>query len=169
MMARLLEDLAILSTAEAGLLTLTKERVDLHQLAAEQIAAFMPRFDAKGVGTENAVPTTLPQIDADSLRLRQVVSNLLANALQHSGDGASVRIEGEAAAEAVVLRVVDTGTGIPADQLPHVFERFRKAEDSPGSGLGLAIARSLVEAHGGTIRADSVLGQGTTITIELPI
>jgi signal transduction histidine kinase len=169
MMARLLEDLATLSTAEAGLLTLTKERVDLHQLAAEQVAAFMPRFDAKGVGLENAVPATLPQIDADSLRLRQVVSNLLANALQHSAGGDSVRIEGEAAAESVALRVVDTGAGIPADQLPHVFERFRKAEDSPGSGLGLAIARSLVEAHGGTIRADSVLGQGTTITIELPL
>jgi two-component system sensor histidine kinase BaeS len=80
-----------------------------------------------------------------------------------------VRIEAELTGETVVLRVIDTGEGILPDQLPHVFERFRKAEDSPGSGLGLAIARSLIEAHGGTIRASSALGEGTKITIELPV
>jgi two-component system sensor histidine kinase BaeS len=169
MMARLLEDLAMLSTAEAGLLTLTKEPVDLRQLAEEQVAAFMPRFQAKGVGLENAVPASLGSISADPLRLRQVVSNLLANSLQHTSSGESVRIEAELTGETVVLRVIDTGEGILPDQLPHVFERFRKAEDSPGSGLGLAIARSLIEAHGGTIRASSALGEGTKITIELPV
>jgi signal transduction histidine kinase len=169
MMARLLDDLAMLSTAEAGLLTLTKERVDIYQLVSEQVAAFRPAFDARGVSVENTLPATLPAVEADPLRLRQVLSNLLANALQHSAGGDSVRVEGEAAPpDGVELRVVDTGAGIPPDQLPHIFERFRKADDSPGSGLGLAIARSLVEAHGGRISAASVLGEGTTITIELP-
>lgn len=171
MMARLLEDLAMLSTAEAGLLTLQKDRVQLQQLAEDLTAAFRPRFEGAGVALINAVPATLPVIDADPLRLRQVLSNLLANALQYSSSGGSVRIEGEASPEGstLMLRVVDSGAGIPPEQLPHVFERFRKADDSPGSGLGLAIARSLVEAHGGAISATSVLGQGTTMTVEVPV
>lgn len=171
MMARLLEDLAMLSTAEAGLLTLQKDTVDLHQLAEDLTAAFRPRFLAAGVVLTNAVPATLLALDADPLRLRQVLSNLLANALQYSSSGGSVRIEAEVpdSSAAVRIKVVDTGAGIPSEQLPHVFERFRKADSSPGSGLGLAIARSLVEAHGGTISAASVLGQGTTVTVELPL
>lgn len=168
MMAGLIEDLAMLSTAEAGLLSLTREHVDLARLVEEQLAAFRPRFDSRGVTLTSALAPDLPAVEADPLRLRQVVSNLLANALQHTGVGDSVGVEAAASAERVILRIVDTGEGIAADELPHIFERFRKAGNSPGSGLGLAIARSLVEAHGGHIDAASRAGEGTTITVELP-
>jgi signal transduction histidine kinase len=100
--------------------------------------------------------------------MRQVLSNLLGNALQHTTSG-GVTINGALQANNVVLRVADTGAGIAADQLPYIFERLRKSDDSRGSGLGLAIAKSLVEAHGGRISAESEVGRGTTIIVELPV
>jgi two-component system sensor histidine kinase BaeS len=102
------------------------------------------------------------------LRIQQVIGNLVANALRYAPQGSVVSIVGEAPPNAVTIAVTDTGPGIAPDMLPHIFERFAKAEDSRGSGLGLAIARQLVEAHGGSIRAESPPGGGTTIVFELP-
>jgi len=108
--------------------------------------------------------------------MREVVSNLVANALRYTGAGGTIRLEASvsagppgAAGNDIEIRVRDTGAGIAPDVLPHVFDRFAKSPESRGSGLGLAIAKDLVEAHGGTITAESKLGAGSTFRILLPI
>ncbi len=117
------------------------------------------------VTTAIAQPVTL---DADAGRIRQVLDNLVTNALRYTPEGGTIGLEladVEGGAEIVVR---DTGRGMPPEDAARMFERFVKSSDSGGSGLGLAIARSLIEAHGGTISAVSALGQGTTVTIRLP-
>lgn len=166
--ARLVDDLATLSSAEAGQLTLHREEITPRELVEGAITPLRPRFEAARVALSNDVADSLPGVEVDVFRLRQVLSNILTNALRHTPGGGSVTVSAAHDAAGLTLRVADTGTGIPADQLPHVFERFSKAPDSEGSGLGLAIARSLVQAHGGSIRAESEAGQGTTIVITLP-
>jgi len=175
LMARLLDDLRTLSLAEAGALRLRREPTDLGELVADLAAAFEPRADAAGVAVVAAI-APLPPFLVDPVRLRQVLENLLSNALRHTPRGGSVTIEAQSAdgvgigpgAGTVAITVRDTGSGIPPEHLPHVFDRFWKSADSGGSGLGLAIAKGLVEAHGGTIRAESTPGRGTTIRLTLP-
>ena len=117
----------------------------------------------------------LPEIMADRTRILQVMSNLLENALVHTPDGGSVTISVERAGDdRVRLEVTDTGRGIPPDQLPHVFEQFYRVDpsrsrDTGGAGLGLTIVKRLVDAHGGRVGAESELGRGTRISVELPI
>jgi two-component system sensor histidine kinase BaeS len=166
--ARLVDDLATLSSAEAGQLTLHREELSPHELVEGAIAPLRPRFEAAGVALVNDLPDELPTVDVDVFRLRQVLSNIMTNALRHTPTGGSVTISATHSSAALTLRITDTGSGIPADELTHVFERFSKAPDSEGSGLGLAIARSLVQAHGGSIRAESEVGNGTTIVVTLP-
>lgn len=169
-MARLLDDLGTLSTAEAGQLSLHLEESNARDLVLDSVAAFRARYEAAGIALTAAVANGLPVLNVDPLRVRQVLSNILANALHHTKPGGSVAVSADADDDrCVVFRVRDTGSGIPPDQVPHIFERFRKAGDSTGSGLGLAIARSLVEAHDGSIWADSVVGEGTTVSFSLPV
>ena len=104
----------------------------------------------------------------DPVRVREVLINLLVNALHHTPANGRVTVDVTDAADHIELRVADTGPGIAADELPRIFDRFHKGAGSHGSGLGLTIARSLVEAHGGTIRAESAAGAGTTIVFTLP-
>jgi two-component system sensor histidine kinase BaeS len=169
MIARLLDDLSILSTAQAGALPLHRERLSAAELIEESMAAFRPQADAAGIILTTKAGTGLPTLDVDSVRIREVLDNLLSNALRHIPPGGSVTVSVEAADGSVRFEVSDTGSGIAREQLPFVFERFRRSADSHGSGLGLAIAKSLVEAHGGTISAESTPGQGTTIRFELPV
>jgi len=115
------------------------------------------------------VPDDAPLAEIDPLRVREVLVNLTSNALRHTPPGGEVRIAVAADAGKLRFSVVDTGSGIAAEDLPHVFERFYKTADSTGSGLGLAIARNLVLAHGGEIEAESAAGRGTTIRFTLPI
>jgi two-component system sensor histidine kinase BaeS len=110
----------------------------------------------------------------DSQRLTQVLLNLLANALEHTPTGGQVEVSTHRVEREVHVSVRDTGQGIPAEDLPHIFERFYRADkarspETGGSGLGLSIARSLVEAHGGRIWAESVGGEGSTFTFALPL
>ncbi|NLE75898.1 MAG: HAMP domain-containing histidine kinase, partial [Chloroflexi bacterium] len=185
---RLVEDLRLLALAEAGALELQRVAVDLNDLVRESGQAFEAVADDAAVTLE-VVPaeTPLPLL-ADRQRLRQVCFNLLQNALQHTPAGGRITLRAwrgdqppvplpPAVAEALasgawqVLEVSDTGQGIPAEDLPHIFERFRRgsqAAPGSGSGLGLAIARQLTLAHGGQIIAQSVLGQGTTFCVLLP-
>jgi signal transduction histidine kinase len=114
------------------------------------------------------VSDDLPILDLDPVRIREVLANLVANALRHTPEGGTVTIRGQATAEEVILTVTDTGPGIEPALRPYVFERFVKGDGSRGSGLGLAIARGLVEAHGGTISVDSPAGGGTTFRVALP-
>jgi len=131
------------------------------------------------VALHTRVAPGLPPLDVDPVRIGEVLSNLLSNALRHTPSGGSVVISAEPAespgpaetggdGRAVAIAVEDTGAGIPPEALPHVFDRFVKAADSGGAGLGLAIAKSLVEAHGGTITAESPPGEGTTMRFVLP-
>ncbi len=168
LMARLLDDLRTLSLAETGALRLYRELTDVAELLAEVRYGFAPRADAARVAfVVEAQP--VPLLDVDPVRIRQVLDNLLDNALRHTPPGGTIRVEVRPEGNAVLFRVADTGKGISAEALPHVFDRFWKSADSGGSGLGLAIARGLIEAHGGQIRADSIPGKGTVLSFTLPL
>jgi len=160
-LSRLVEDLGTLSHAEAGALELRKETVDLGELVRD-VAAALPRTVAV------VVPTDLPAVEADPVRIRQVLLNLLANALRHTPEEGAVAVELQASPQRILIRVRDSGSGIAPEDLPRIFERFQKGNDSRGSGLGLAIARKLVLAHGGDIGIESAPGKGTEVTVSLP-
>jgi len=167
-MNRLLDDLRTLAMAEAGALRLYREPTDAGALIDEVIAAHAPRASAAGVTLTQSVPA-LPELEIDPVRVRQVLDNLLTNALRHTPPGGTIGILVAVAGPMVRFAVTDTGRGIPAEELPYVFDRFTKSADSGGSGLGLAIVKSLVVAHAGEIWANSRPDQGTTITFTLPI
>jgi two-component system, OmpR family, sensor histidine kinase BaeS len=134
------------------------------------VAAFRARAEVAGVTVESGVDAALPEIDVDPVRIREVLGNLLSNALRHTPSGGTVTVRAERSdpRSGVAFVVRDTGAGIASDELPHVFERFTKSPGSKGAGLGLAIARTLVEAHGGSIAAESRPGTGTTVRFVLP-
>ncbi len=165
---RLVEDLRTLSLAESGALQLKKEPTDLVRLGRETLDSFRARSDSVGVTLALAADDGLPLLLIDPDRMRQVLSNLVANALRYTPQGGTISLHYRLGGGQVLLAVQDTGPGIPAADLPHVFERFYKSADSGGMGLGLAIAKHLVEAHGGTIQAESTPGRGTTMRISLP-
>lgn len=160
-LSRLVEDLGTLAHAEAGALELRKETIDLGDLIRD-VAAALPRPIAV------VVPPDLPTIEADPVRIRQVLLNLLANALRHTPVEGAVAVEAEAGPKRILIRVRDSGSGIAPENLPRIFERFQKGSGSGGSGLGLAIARKLVLAHGGDIGIESEPGKGTEVTVALP-
>jgi signal transduction histidine kinase len=168
-MSRLLEDLQTLSTAEAGVLRLYRQSKVPSELVAEAVAAFRSGAAAARVTLEERVVPGLPAVDVDPVRIGEVFANLLHNAARHTPPGGSIVVAADRDEEgAVAFTVSDTGSGIAAGDLPHVFDRFMKSVDSGGAGLGLAIAKSLVEAHGGTISATSEPGRGTTMRFVLP-
>jgi signal transduction histidine kinase len=167
-MARLLDDLQTLSTAEAGVLRLNRQRVEPASLVQDAVAAFRARADAAGVGLDWRAAPGVPELDVDPVRIGEVLANLLSNAVRHTPSGGSVTVVVEPSGAEVAFTVADTGPGIDADALPHVFDRFVKSAGSGGAGLGLAIARGLVEAHGGRIAATSDAGRGTTMWFVLP-
>ncbi|MCE7006798.1 ATP-binding protein [Kibdelosporangium philippinense] len=170
LLQHIVDDLQDLAIADAGRLRLHKEHVHLAELLGQVVAANQPR--ANGVHLSLAVHGD-PELDADPVRLRQAVGNLVTNALRHTAPGGSVTVNGRVESGWVVIDVVDTGTGISAEDLPKVFDRFWRAEksrnrQSGGSGLGLAIVRQLAEAHGGTATAASELGRGSTFRLRIP-
>jgi len=165
--SRLIEDLRTLALAESGALQLNKEPTDLALLVRETTDSFQMQAKTAGVTLRVQAAANLPWLDLDPGRIRQVLNNLLANALRYTPSGGEVSIlyrqkEGQA-----MIEVRDTGAGIPPEELPHVFERFYKSTDSGGMGLGLAIAKKLVESHGGTITAESTPEAGTTMRVTL--
>jgi signal transduction histidine kinase len=168
-LSRLVDDLRTLSLAEAGALTLHREPTDVGDLVSDCAASFRTQADGAGVTLVTAVDDALPQVEIDPLRIREVLANLLSNALRYTPRGGTVRVGATAANGQVRLIVHDSGPGIAAEALPHVFDRFYKSEDSRGAGLGLAIAKSLVVAHGGEIEATSEAGQGTEMRVKLPV
>jgi two-component system OmpR family sensor kinase/two-component system sensor histidine kinase BaeS len=168
-MARLLEDLQTLSTAEAGALRLERESVAPARLVEDAVAAFRSRADGLGVRLDGRSPEDLPEIDVDPVRLGEVFANLVSNALEHTPLGGTVTVSADRDGSGIAFAVSDAGAGIPPEDLPRVFDRFVKSERSGGAGLGLAIARALVEAHGGEISAESDPGRGTTVRFVLPV
>jgi two-component system OmpR family sensor kinase/two-component system sensor histidine kinase BaeS len=168
MLGRLVEDLRTLATAESGTLALAPEPTDLVALANDVAASFQSTANESAVALEVSADGEIPLLDVDPLRIREVLMNLVSNALRHTPRGGRVDLEISASSRGVDICVRDTGTGMTADEVGRVFDRFFKGAGSTGSGLGLTIARRLVEAHGGTIRADSLPGQGTTMSVCLP-
>ncbi len=168
-LSRLTDDLRTLSQAESGSLELKKEQVNMVALVRDTVAAFGSQADASGVGVELNAPADELLLNIDPERIRQVVSNLVSNAVRYSPRGSAVRVELSKQAAAVKISVADSGPGIAAADLPHIFDRYYKSADSRGMGLGLSIAKYIVEAHGGRIQAESEAGQGTTIWFDLPL
>jgi len=159
--------------AESGQLKLNVRDVDLEEIARPIVSSFEPQASNKGVTLELAALRPV-RVEADPDRLSQIFVNLIDNALRHTARGGRIRVELDARDSDAVLRVRDTGEGIPYRDLPHIFERFyvvdrSRTRGSGGAGLGLAIVKGIVDAHGGAISADSMLGRGTAFTIRLPI
>jgi signal transduction histidine kinase len=165
---RLVEDLRTLTLVEAGSLVLHREPTDLGALLHEVAAGYRSQSELAGVELNVTVADDMPPLDVDPARIREVVSNLLTNALRHTPHGGTATVSTELADGDAVVTVHDTGSGIPPDQLDRIFDRFYRSPDSPGSGLGLPIAKSLVEAHGGTITATSDVGGGTFVRFSIP-
>ncbi|MEJ2302630.1 MAG: HAMP domain-containing sensor histidine kinase, partial [Anaerolineales bacterium] len=140
------------------------------ELVGEVVASYRPQADTSGVALQLDVEPGLPPVEIDPTRIREVLSNLLTNALRYTPPGGQIAIRcwsDPAQPDDLNVSISDTGSGIAAQDLPHIFDRFYKTDDSHGSGLGLAIARSLVAAHGGQISAQSQPGQGTLISFTL--
>jgi two-component system sensor histidine kinase BaeS len=169
LLSRLIEDLRTLADAESGTLKLQRESTDLALLLNEVVASFRGQAQAASINLGVEAAPELPSIEIDPARIRQVLTNLVANALRYTNNGGSIRVQCELKDGTVAVTVSDTGRGIAAQDLPHIFERYTKSSDSRGSGLGLAIAKDLVEAHGGTIAAESRIAQGTSIIFTLPL
>lgn len=190
-LARLVEDLRLLALAESGALRLELAPYDVAELLRQRMAAARPRAEANGVRLTLAPPSDLPEVELDGTRIAQVVDNLLENAVTHTPAGGQVTVSasvipadgaggasggppGASGGERLQVSVADTGRGIPAEDLPRLFDRFYRADPSRsrgtgGAGLGLTIARQLVEAHGGQIAAQSAPGQGSVFTFQLRI
>lgn len=166
LLSRLIDDLRTLALAESGTLKLQKEATDLGPLANETIASFQAQADATGVElSAEAEPDLVREVDPE--RIRQVLENLIANALRHTPPGGKIQVRCAAQGTRALVSVSDTGAGISPDDLAHIFDRFYKSRDSNGMGLGLAIAKNLVAMHGGEISAQSAPGQGTTVQFTL--
>jgi two-component system sensor histidine kinase BaeS len=166
---RLVDDLRTLSLAESGALPLHREPTDPAVLLEDAAAAHRARAAASGIDLRVEVPAGLAAVDVDPVRMRQVVSNLVDNAVRAMPDGGVIVLTARSADGGLAIEVTDDGPGILAELLPTVFERFSKSATSRGSGLGLAIARAIVMAHGGSIEAESgASGRGTTMRISLP-
>ncbi|MFD6431584.1 ATP-binding protein [Streptomyces venezuelae] len=173
LLQHIVDDLQDLAAADAGTLRLHREPVRAAEIADQVAAAHQARADGAGVRLR-ATAFGDPWVTADPLRLRQAIGNLVSNAVRHTPEGGSVRISCRTTPEAVLIEVADTGTGIAAADLPHVFDRFWRADKSRtratgGSGLGLSIVRKLVEAHDGAVSAQSVPGKGSLFTVRLPV
>ena len=174
-LANVVDDLLDTSRIRNGTLRIAKQCVDIVGIAQSAADAVRPSAGTKGVELSFETNADRRVITGDASRLQQVLWNLLANAIKFTPERGRVRVSVESSGDHVEVSVADTGDGISADFLPHVFERYRQAEGATtgrhtGLGLGLSIVRRLVELHGGTVRAASAgLGQGATFTVRLPL
>jgi signal transduction histidine kinase len=169
MLARLVEDLRTLAHSESGTLTLQCEPTDMGTLVQDVLAMFRAGASDADVRFSVHIPASVPLLDIDPVRIREVLANLISNALRYSPQGGTVAVDVEPVTSAMILRVSDDGPGIPAADLRHIFDRFYKGTTSSGSGLGLTIARNLMAAHGGTLTAANRSEGGTVFSATLPI
>ena len=173
LLSRLVDDLQELSLAEAGELKLDCRKRDIVKLVKQTVAVRQSQAAAKGISLSTDLPKKLPLVNIDSHRISQVLLNLIDNAIAHTASGGVVTVAARRLDNCLEISVEDTGQGIPAGDLPNVFERFYRVDKSRaratgGAGLGLAIARYLVEAHNGKINVQSELGKGSRFTFTLP-
>ena len=173
-LSRLVDDLRLLAQVESGDLLLERSMLCLEDLLSSCADAVRPRAATKDINLVVNIEAGLPDLEADGSRISQVIGNLLENAITHTPKGGAVTLTGISSEGQIAISVADTGPGIAPDDLPRVFDRFYRADPSRsrstgGSGLGLTIARRLVEAHGGTIEAESTVGEGSRFTARLPL
>jgi signal transduction histidine kinase len=173
-LGRLVDQLLDLSRLESGEVPLEREPIPLRPLVRRVVSEIEVARPGKGVEVSNQVPEDLPPVLADRERIHQVLYNLLDNAVRFTPPGGAVTVSARRENGAFEVRVADTGPGIAPEHLPRLFERFYRVDparsrEGGGTGIGLAIARSVVEAHGGRIRAESRPGEGATFTFELPV
>jgi PAS domain S-box-containing protein len=172
-LVELSRELLDLSRIEAGLIVQDKQPVQLMDIL-DGLATFMqPRVKEKGISL-SLKKADLPPINADATSMEQVFTNLFSNAINYTPQGGRITVTGNATSDFVTIAVADTGFGIPRDELPLIFERFYRAKNEKtrnivGTGLGLPIVKSIVEAHNGTIKAESTEGVGSTFSVRLPI
>ncbi len=170
----LVEDLRTLSLADAGELTLNRRLIDPKALLERTALSYFGVAEAQKITLKLKAADDLPAISVDTDRMGQLLGNLISNALRHTPTGGQIILSGKHAADRVILQIQDNGEGIDRQDLPHIFERFYRADEARHrtygeTGLGLAICRSIVEAHGGQITAESAgKGQGATFTISVP-
>jgi len=174
LLSRLVDDLQELSLAEAGKLELACQAEDIAEVVKQTVAVVQAQAAAKGVSVPIDLPDKLPLVNIDSRRISQVLRNLLENAVAHTDKGDAITVIARQQNNWVKVSVVDTGEGIPAEDLPNIFERFYRVDKSRtratgGSGLGLTIAKRLVEARGGKIEVQSELGKGSRFSFTVPV
>ena len=171
-LTHMVEELTQLSRLETGKIQLKIEPVDLIILSGEVVTQMRPLAKKRRLELSSVLPAGFPSAPADKERVRQVLINLVHNAIKFTLPGGKILINGKVSGSNLELSVSDTGIGIPGDALPHIFERFYKvdkARSGGGTGLGLAIAKHIVQAHGGTIIAQSEEGKGSTFIFTLPL
>jgi signal transduction histidine kinase len=168
---KLMRDLLDLSRIEAGQNAPHLVPISAAALVDTAVAAVRSQVEAHACTLTVDVPSVLPTVRADRLQIERVIANLVSNAVRHTERGGEITITATARAGHVAISVADTGSGIPADYLPRIFDKFVQVPNAPsgGAGLGLAIAKHIVEAHGGQISVRSEMGHGTTFTFTLPI
>jgi len=174
LLSRLIDDLQELALAEAGELKLVRQTEDIIGVINQTVSAMQAQTTAKGVSLLAELPGGLPLCDIDSYRISQVLHNLLDNAAAHTPRGGIITVAARWRGKWVEINVSDTGEGIPAEELPNIFERFYRVDKSRaratgGYGLGLTIAKRLVEAHGGKIEVQSEVGKGSRFTFTVPV
>ncbi len=171
-LSRIIDDLRTLSLAESGSLKLQLEQADPAGIVVEVVDSFKVQANTREVSLVANTAAGLPALECDPVRIHEVLGNLVNNALRYTPPGGKICVGcalNPSNPEEIKFSVTDTGSGIPGEDLPHIFDRFYKSANSSGSGLGLAISKSLVQAHGGEIYAESPAGQGTAIYAVLPI
>jgi two-component system sensor histidine kinase BaeS len=164
----LVEDLRTLVLTDTGSLVLNREPVDPTVLVHDVLASFKAQAEAAEISLAGDLDYSVPMVDVDPTRVRAAIANVISNAIRHTPPGGSVRVGVGSADARVTFTITDTGEGIPAKLLPHVFERFVKAPSSTGSGLGLAIVHDIVTAHGGQVEIESTELSGTVVRLTIP-
>jgi two-component system phosphate regulon sensor histidine kinase PhoR len=171
-LTQLVAELTELSRIETGKAELEKEPVDLNQLVEEVIAQLSPQAERQKIAISQDCAADLPSVPADKDRVRQVIANLVHNAIKFTRPGGRITITTKMLEGSVVVDIADTGIGIPKEDLARVFERFYKGDKAragEGTGMGLAIAKHVIEAHGGNIWVESEEGKGSTFSFSLPL
>jgi two-component system OmpR family sensor kinase len=174
MLTRLISDLRDLSLAESGQLKLNRVSTDVSEMARRLAAGYEMQAAEKNLRLKVEAGAAVPEVMVDPLRIEQVISNLLTNAMRHTPAGGSININVSRDSNNLVISVADTGEGIKADDLPHIFERFyrsgsARARKDGGTGLGLAIVKQMVEAHGGRVWVESRPGSGSRFGFSIPL
>jgi two-component system phosphate regulon sensor histidine kinase PhoR len=171
-LAQMVQELGELSRIESGEAPLNKRRINMADVIGHAVDRLRAQADRAELKLDIDIPPTLPEVMSDEARVEQVLVNIIHNAIKFTPSGGKINISAKARDNDILVSVSDTGVGIPADDLPRIFERFYKADKSRsggGTGLGLAIAKHIVEAHGGRIWAESVEGRGSTFNFTLPL